>query len=312
MKRRDDSDIGVFMHSMDRVIKKRKGIKKSTDIKIGRRDFFRLTGSGVFGFMLCNLFGPKKSQGAEKEFYGVLCDTTRCIGCRACEFACAEANNHPSPDTEDKNIFDKKRDTTVKQWTVVNRYKTRAGDVFVKRQCMHCALPACVSACLVKAMRKREEGPVTWDKNCMGCRLCMFSCPFDIPKFEYESAYPTIEKCSMCWDRIKVGGYPACVMACPQEALLFGTKRDLIEEARTRIYKHPSKYYHYIFGEHEVGGTCWLYLSSVPFEEIGFRTDMGNTPLPEYTTGFLYSVPFVLVLWPLFLLAVNRITKRED
>jgi len=85
-----------------------------------------------------------------------------------------------------------------------------------------------------------------------------------------------------------------------------------LEEARTRIYKNPSGYVHHIYGEHEVGGSCWLYLSSVPFEQIGFRTDLGTTPPPEYTKGFLYSVPFVLVLWPIFLLGVNRITHKED
>ncbi len=281
-----------------------------------RRTFLRSLGAGMAAVASGSLLAPgrlnAKEIAGEKEFLGVLVDTTRCIGCRSCELACAEVNNLLIPDIEDKSVFEKERLTSETQWTVVNRYETEKGEVFVKKQCMHCCQPACVAACLVKAMKKREEGPVTWDLNCMGCRLCIFSCPFDIPRLEYHSAAPKIQKCIFCWDRVKKGGVPACVEACPQEALLFGTRRELLEEARARIYEHPDRYIHYIYGEHEVGGTCWLYLSAVPFEQIGFRTDLGTTPLPEYTTGFLYAVPVILVLWPAFLLGVNRATKKEE
>jgi Fe-S-cluster-containing dehydrogenase component len=226
--------------------------------------------------------------------------------------ACAEANHLPIPDTGDESAFEKERQTTVSQLTVVNRYKTEKGDVFVKKQCMHCNQPGCVSACLVKAMEKRKEGPVTWDTNCMGCRYCMPSCPFEIPKFEYQSSNPKIQKCNLCWSRLKKGEKPACVENCPEEALLFGSRRKLLEEANRRIYQKPGEYLTHIYGEHEVGGTGYLYLSKVPFEQIGFRTDLGTTPYPEFTKGFLYAVPLVLLLWPAFLIGVNTLTKRED
>ncbi len=105
---------------------------------------------------------------------------------------------------------------------------------------------------------------------------------------------------------------PACVEACPEKALTFGPRRKLIEEANSRIYKNPGEYITHIYGEHEVGGTGYLYISKVPFEEIGFRTDLGNTAYPEYSKGFLYSVPLVLLLWPAFLIGVNTLTKREE
>jgi hypothetical protein len=95
------------------------------------------------------------------------------------------------------------------------------------------------------------------------------------------------------------------------KALTFGKRRELIEEARRRIVLNPDKYIHYIYGEHEVGGTSWLYLSAVPFEQLGFRTDLGTTAYPKLTEGFLYSVPIVLTLVPAFLLAVNNATKRQ-
>lgn len=285
-------------------------------MEINRRLFLQILGGATVGTVFGNLLIPKKSQARTitqlPEFMGVLVDTTRCVGCRSCEVACAEANHLPIPDPGDSSVFEKERKTSVNQWTVVNRYETERGEVFVKRQCMHCNQPGCVAACLVKAMQKRKEGPVTWDTNCMGCRYCMPSCPFEIPKFEFQSANPKIQKCNLCWERLKIGEIPACVQNCPEEALLFGKRRELIEEARRRIYQNPGSYIPHIYGEHEVGGTGYLYLSKVPFEQIGFRTDLGTTPYPEYTKDFLYSVPLVLLLWPAFLIGVNALTKREE
>jgi Fe-S-cluster-containing dehydrogenase component len=283
---------------------------------IDRRSFLKVLGGGMAGVASGSILTPsllKAEQAAPpKEFLGVLVDTTRCVGCRSCEAACAEANHLPTPDTGDESVFEKERQTTVTQLTVVNRYQTKKGEVFVKRQCMHCNQPGCVSACLVKAMEKRREGPVIWNANCMGCRYCMPSCPFEIPKFDYESSKPEIRKCNLCWDRLRKGEKPACVESCPEGALLFGTRKELIEEANRRIYQKPGEYFPHIYGEHEVGGTGFLYLSKVPFEQIGFRTDLGTTPYPEFTKGFLYSVPLVLLLWPAFLIGVNTVTKREE
>jgi formate dehydrogenase iron-sulfur subunit len=177
---------------------------------------------------------------------------------------------------------------------------------------MHCSQPACTAACLTKAMYKTDKGPVVWRENkCMGCRYCMVSCPFDVPKFEFHSAVPKIQKCILCWDRLQEGKRPACVENCPGEALLFGNRSDLIETGKRRIYAQPDKYVHQIYGELEVGGTNWLYLSAVPFLEIGFRTDLGNTPYPQYTRQFLYAVPIVLILWPAMLLALHKSTEVE-
>lgn len=283
---------------------------------IDRRKFLKILGAGIGGMAGNTVLTPRlkaeETGGSGKELVGVLVDTTRCVGCRSCEVACAEAHNLPVPDQSDESVFKKWRDTSITQWTVVNRFKTEKGEVFAKRQCMHCNQPGCVAACLVKAMQKREEGPVTWDGNCMGCRYCMVSCPYDIPKFEYYSANPRIQKCTLCFEKVKEGKKPACVEACPSEALTFGTRRQLIEEGKTRIYQNPDSYYHHIYGELEAGGSSYMYLSAVPFEQLGFRTDLGTTSYPKYTTGFLYSVPVVLLLWPAFLLGVSQITKRED
>ncbi len=178
---------------------------------------------------------------------------------------------------------------------------------------MHCWQPACASACLTNAMFKTRRGPVIWrSPKCMGCRFCMVSCPFDVPKFEYHEWNPKIQKCDMCWERLQAGRRPACVEACPTDALMFGEKRDLMEIARVRIYNHPRRYVHHIYGEHEVGGTGWLYLAAVPFEQLGFRTDLGNTPYPEYTKDFLFAVPLVFFGFPALLLGLSLLAEGRE
>lgn len=277
-----------------------------------RRNFLKtaaIAGSAVAGLKELRAEDIQK----KKEFVGVLVDTTRCTGCRSCEVACSRAHNLEVPDVKNDSALEKVRTTNEKQWTVVNRFETEKGEVFVKKQCMHCWQPACTSACLTNAMYKTKDGPVIWrEGKCMGCRFCMVSCPFEIPKFEYHTWNPKIQKCNMCWERLEKGQKPACVGACPTDALMFGMKRELMEVARHRVYNHPEKYVHKIYGEHEVGGTGWLYLSSVPFEQIGFRTDLGTTPYPEYTKEFLYSVPLVLFGVPALLLGLNLLTERKN
>jgi ferredoxin len=140
----------------------------------------------------------------------------------------------------------------------------------------------------------------------------MVSCPYDMPKFEYFSSNPKIEKCNMCFERVSEGKLPACVEECPAEALTFGTRKELIAEARRRIYEDPELYHDHIYGEHEVGGTGFLYLSPVPFEELGFNTSVQNRPYPELTKGFLYSVPSIFVLWPAILLGIHKATMENQ
>ena len=279
-----------------------------------RRKFLQFTGVAAGASMLLgpqNAFAVTVTQDTANQF-AMLQDTTRCIGCQACERACCEKNGFASP--VDEPEAGRMRQTSPQALTVINaRITGEKGIVFCKDQCMHCDQPACVSACLVNAMYKTKEGPVIWQEDkCMGCRYCMVACPFDVPKFEYGSINPRIRKCIMCYDRIKEGGMPACAEACPQEALLFGWRGDLLEIARKRINDHPARYVRHIYGEHEVGGTNMLYLAGVPFEQLGFRTDLGTTPYPEYTKTFLYSVPLALVLAPAFMLGLRQATKGRN
>ena len=281
-------------------------------MSINRRNFFKVL--GVTGLTLATGSALKAKAAptvSDKEFSGILYDSTRCLGCQGCEKACAKAHNLQKP--YEKPTVGKVRKTNEKRRTVINTYKTSKGEFNIKKQCMHCNEPACAAACLTQAMYKTKEGPVIWrEDKCMGCRYCMVSCPFDIPKFEYLSSNPKIVKCTMCYDKLVKGEIPACADACPADALLFGTRKELIKEARKRIQEQPKDYYDYIYGEHEAGGTSMLYLASVPVNELGFNTSLQNKSYPELTKGFLYSVPSVFVLWPSILLGIYEATKNNQ
>lgn len=287
---------------------------------MNRRTFIKVIGSATAAIGL-DFLRPKiplaQNNFDAKEFYGILIDTTRCIGCRRCEKACAEANYLPIPDISEsanKIIFQKRRDTSITQYTVTNMYETEKGKVFVPWRCMHCNQPACHSACIVYALEKRESGHVTWDKRCIGCRLCMMSCPFQIPKHVFNKPVATIQKCNLCYGRFLQGLIPACVESCPTEALTFSTRRELLEEGKRRISQNPDKYINHIYGEYEVGGTSMMYLSSVPFNQIGLRTDLGLKPYPEYSLVYLSAIPFIAGLTPIAMLGIAhaiRLAKRD-
>jgi formate dehydrogenase iron-sulfur subunit len=278
---------------------------------LNRRKFFKVI--GVTGTALAIGKDLQSAPKAENkiEFSGVLYDSTKCAGCQTCEVSCAEANGLPAPvETIQAGVV---RKTDESHRTVVNAFNSSKGEVYLKKQCMHCNEPACTAACLTGAMYKTKEGAVIWRGNkCMGCRYCMVSCPFDIPKFEYHSANPKIEKCNMCYNRLMEGKIPACVENCPAEALIFGKRRDLIKEARKRIAANPEQYEDHIYGEHEAGGTGFLYLSGVPFDELGLNTSIQTESYPKLSKGFLYSVPTIFVLWPAILLGIREATKNNN
>jgi formate dehydrogenase iron-sulfur subunit len=263
-----------------------------------------------------------------------LVDTTKCIGCRACQVACKQWNEllaektrfrAAGGDYENPPALSSKTYTRITFHEILDSDEELDQFVFVKRQCMHCGEPACVSACPVAALEKVKvngdsEGPVIYHAHkCLGCRYCMLACPFDVPTLEWEKALPEIKKCTFCADRFReeaanvrvndklLSGEslerfqegqrtPACAKVCPTGAIEFGEREDMIAEARKRIAERKNRrgswqYVDHIYGEKEVGGTDWLYLANVPFDKLGFRTDLGERAYPEYANLALDAVP---------------------
>ena len=235
-------------------------------------------------------------------------DATRCIDCRACMVACSAENN----------IEMNKTRIWVAGVGVTGEYPNleRASMVY---HCMHCAAPDCLSACPVGAYTKRDDGPVLYNpQKCIGCRYCMNACPFGVPHFDFDKGLFTgafIDKCTMCPQRIDIGLDPACVATCPTDALVFGERADLLTEAHARIAAHPGRYVDHVYGETENGGTSYLILSHVPFDQLGLPP-LGSLPVKNTSEKVMeFTIPFALS-WGAVLTAtavgVHLVNQRRE
>ncbi len=215
---------------------------------------------------------------APVDAVGLLYDTTLCIGCKTCVVACQEANGLPADTAGIDSRYDAPLDLSARAKNVIKLYTEGGVRSFVKVQCMHCVDPACASACMLGALKKREFGIVSYDSTlCVGCRYCEVACPYGVPKFQWTSAAPKIVKCELCKDRLSAGLEPACTAVCPRKAVIFGRRSDLLREAKRRIEAEPGRYVPKVYGETDGGGTQVLYLSHVPFDKLGFPT-LGEEP----------------------------------
>lgn len=265
-------------------------------MKLSRRDFLKLFGASAAMLGVGATIAPPALNGtraaapiAPRNARATLIDTTKCIGCKSCQTACKQANGLP---TDDRPVALSATTLTIVDFRNISR-KADAPEIKpVKRQCMHCEDPACVSVCPVGALVKQENGCVTYDENiCIGCRYCMVACPFGIPKYNWNSANPKINKCAQNCMADGKRDKPACVAACPQQALQFGTREELLNIAHARIRENPGKYVNHVYGEKEIGGTTMLYLAGTSFEALGFRVDLPTISLPQLTWDAQTKVP---------------------
>ena len=158
--------------------------------------------------------------------YAFVVDSERCFGCMSCAMAC-------------KNYYQQSvgvhwRDVHPLDESIYS-YRERA---FFSLACNHCDNPVCAQVCPVQAYEVREDGIVVHlHDRCIGCKNCVNVCPYSAPKFNEETK--KAEKCSMCHERVDAGQRPACVEACPVEALQFV---DLNSYADTRAVQYPPGY----------------------------------------------------------------------
>jgi formate dehydrogenase iron-sulfur subunit len=233
----------------------------------------------------------------------LLYDSTLCVGCRACEQACAERWQLPYNETiaaEEK--------LSAHKLTAIQTH----GEKFTRRLCMHCEEPTCVSVCPVGAFRKTALGPVVYDvERCIGCRYCMLACPFQVPSYEWSNTFPRVKKCDFCYDRQVAGKPTACSEACPTQATITGDRDELVREAQKRIAEKPDQYYPRIYGLREAGGTSVLFLTAEPFEKLALKTNLPGEPLPQLTWRALSLVPDVVSAGSVLLGGVYWITHRR-
>jgi formate dehydrogenase iron-sulfur subunit len=274
-----------------------------------------------------------------------LIDITNCIGCRACQVACKEWNDRDGEETEflGENLgFQNPAALSAKTYTLISYHEevdeASPGGLrsdFVMRRCLHCLEPACVSACPTTALERLPDGPVIYEASqCIGCRYCIWACPWDVPTADWDTKTPKIHKCTHCADRCDQPAplarneqpltaeeshsflekivEPACVKACPADALRYGTREEMLAEAHRRMSNRPGRYVDHIYGEKEAGGTTVLYLSAVPFEKLGFPK-LSPKPFPAYTKVALKAVaPAVLALGGLLGLTRTFLERRAS
>ena len=293
-----------------------------------RREFLKgvLAGGAAItaGAVAAPSVEARETHSRPDDAVGLLYDATLCVGCKACVSACKQANgNAPEFNTQDQ-LWDTPLDTTGKTFNIIKMYRNGTMDTkdqevngfsFMKISCNHCADPSCVSACPVTAMTKNPvNGVVGYDADkCIGCRYCVAACPFSIPKYQYDSATGKIGKCELCRHRAKDGHYAACAEVCPTGATLYGTTKDLLDEANRRIalktgsnfvvqrgelggvdQSYETQVGHYlphVYGDREYGGTQVLKLSGVNFQKVGLPDlpDHASAALSETIQHTLYS-----------------------
>jgi len=272
---------------------------------INRRDFLR-AGVGGTAAAACATLGAPPAEARDNKTVpdnaiGLLYDSTLCIGCKACQSACKTANELPLEDNIGEKLWDTPLDLSGYTYTVIKLYangtmatkdKAENGFAHLKRQCLHCVDPSCVSACPVRAMQKSaDNGVVSYDPDaCIGCRYCVAACPFGVPQFQYDTPTPRIAKCQMCRHLLAKGDIPACARQCPTGATIFGGHTALSAEIDRRkamvpgtanVFPHrtvdsgdtherkSAEYTEQVYGAHELGGTQVRYLAGVPFDRFG-------------------------------------------
>ncbi len=319
-------------------------------MKIKRRDFIK---GAAGGLALLTLDGQKAQartvEALPPDALGILYDSTLCVGCNACVAACKQANSMPPEPYGEQRLWDNPQDLSASTLNIIKEYSSGTGDhkdqvengfAFIKRQCLHCIDPSCVTACPVSALTKdKETGIVSYNKHvCIGCRYCQVACPYNIPKFKWNDPFPEIVKCQLCNHLIKKGGMPACCSVCPTGAALFGPVAKLQEESRRRLQMEPGKMYSFpvssldsgkshahkaptyqqhVYGYEELGGTQVMYMSAVPFEKLGLPT-FPKESFVSMASGIQYAIykgmvyPLVVLVGLIVMAKKNKNEKESD
>ena len=239
----------------------------------------------------------------QQEEVAKLIDTTKCIGCKACQVACSEWNELRDEVGHNHGTYDNPHDLSAETWTLMRftEHENTAGNLewlIRKDGCMHCADPGCLKACPSPgAIVKLANGIVDFNQDhCIGCGYCITGCPFDVPRISQKDhkAY----KCTLCSDRVAVGLEPACVKTCPTGAIVFGSKEDMKEHAAERIVDLKSRGFEHagLYDPSGVGGTHVMYVlhhADDPSLYAGLPKDPVISPFVDLWKGM--SKPLALL-----------------
>jgi len=208
---------------------------------------------------------PPPQQRQQQEV-AKLIDVTKCIGCKACQSACQEWNDLREEVGINEGSYQNPHDLTENSWTLMRFAEHEPNGTLEwlirKDGCMHCADPGCLKACPSPgAIIQYSNGIVDFqEEHCIGCGYCVAGCPFDVPRISKKDS--KAYKCTLCSDRVSVGLEPACIKACPTQALVFGSKEDMIDHANDRIADLKERGFDQagLYDPAGVGGTHVMYV----------------------------------------------------
>ena len=213
-----------------------------------------------------------------------------CIGCRGCQTACKNWNELPGQKTTNSGSMQNPPDISATAFNIIrfSEVPSQANAVrwlFVSRRCMHCDDAGCMKICPAPgALYKTAEGAVAFSKDkCIGCKLCVAGCPFDVPRYDAQNK---IGKCDLCAGRIAEGMSPACTKTCPTGALKFGNRDELIAGAKQAGYGK-------VYGESDLGGLGTIYA----FKDAPKLYGMNESPAIPESVIFWHNVlkPLALI-----------------
>jgi len=212
----------------------------------------------------------------------ILYDSSKCTACKGCQVACKQWNQLSSPLTNDEytytESFQAPLDLAPNTWLIIN-FREEDKEIgidwnFMRNSCFHCTEAACEMACPVGAISHKDNGAVVIDQEkCIGCRYCVASCPFEVPRWD-EAKNKTF-KCWQCFDRTSAERQPACVSTCPTGALEYGDRADMLGIARERVdqLKAAGHAKAEIYGEKELGGLHTIVVAQRGLEAHGLIRD---------------------------------------
>lgn len=186
----------------------------------------------------------------------ILVSPELCIGCRGCQTACKEWNQLEGEKTGNRGSTENPPDLSTNTFNKI-RYvelpseKQSVRWLFVSQRCMHCGDAGCMKICPAPgALFKTPKGAIAYDKDkCIGCKLCITSCPFNVPRYDRNNK---ISKCNLCVDRIAHDLQPSCTKTCPTGALRYGDRDELIGLAKKAGYTK-------VYGETDLEGLGAMY-----------------------------------------------------
>lgn len=266
---------------------------------ISRRTLFKLSAAMLAGTTGLTVMPNKLAAAPIEGKLATLIDLSKCDGCvgkeqPVCISSCKETMNptvpvpvDPIPSPFPTNIIEdwSKKQEVSDRLTPYNRIFVQKARIKVEgeektvaipRRCMHCDNPACATICPFSANTKEKNGAVVIDQDiCFGGAKCRTVCPWEIPQRQSGVGIylkvakefmgnGVMYKCDLCNDRLQQGKLPACIEACPRQAMIIGPRDEIYAEAGRRAAAING----HIFGKEENGGTSTLYVSPVSFHDL--------------------------------------------